>query len=52
MFGEENNNIDNKKLTKAIKVSGLEEFVANLEFKEDTIIGEGAPGYLADKDKE
>ena len=39
-FGEENNNIDNKKLTKAIKVSGLEEFVANLEFKEDTIIGE------------
>ena len=39
-FGVENNKIDYKKLERAINVSGLKDFVANLELKEDTIIGE------------
>ena len=39
-FGEENSEIDSQKLAKAISVSGLENFVENLESKENTVIGE------------
>ena len=39
-FGTNKNDIDNKKLKEAIKISELDEFVNNLEFKEETFLGE------------
>ncbi len=39
-FGINKNDIDDKKLKDAIRISELDEFVNNLEFKEETFLGE------------